>query len=137
MSSWNGLREADHRTGRPELSRAGNSSGILSPSILVCKHCFQILNVTGQVPLQFSNFHVLLYIHFLSSVELECWLADVAFFPSPTLTSTFKHSRPIQARFSIRPFLAWPEGSGVQTKVYLAVNSMYQAEVHLYISRYC
>ena len=36
---------------------------------------------------------VLVYIHFLSLVELERWLAGVAFFPSSTPTTAFQCSR--------------------------------------------
>ena len=64
----------------------------------------------------FRNFYVLLYICFLSLVELERWLADVTFFPSSTPTMAFQHSGHFQARFFFtRPFLTQPEGSGVQT----------------------
>ena len=49
----------------------------------------------------FQNFYVLPYIHFLSLVELKCWLADVVFFPLST--AAFQCSRHFQARFFPRP----------------------------------
>ena len=71
--------------------------------------------IYGQVLLQFSNFHVLPYIQFLSLVELECWLADLALFPSSTLMAAFQCLRHLRARLSPRPFLVWPEGCRIQT----------------------
>ena len=65
--------------------------------------------------LQFSNFLVVPCIHFLLSVEFKRCLADVAFFPSSTLTPAFQHSRNFWAKLFPRPFLTQPEGSGVQT----------------------
>ena len=59
---------------------------------------FQILNAIGQVLLEFSNFYVLPYIHFLSLVELEHWLAEMRSFPH-------QHWRSIPA----------PGGSGHET----------------------
>ena len=52
----------------------------------------------------YSNFHVLQHIHFLILVELERWLADVAFFPSSTLTAAFQWSRHFQAKLFLRSF---------------------------------
>ena len=69
----------------------------------------RILNVIGQVLFQswipglVSNLHVLQYTHFLSLVELKCWLANVRFFPSSTPTTGFQHSTLFRVRFFITP----------------------------------
>ena len=83
----------------------------------------------------YSNFkNVLPCIHFLSLVELECWLADVAFIPSSTLTAQFQPSRHYQA--IPRLFLVWPEGSGVQTKQDLVYTSRGFLRVHFLSGMY-
>ena len=76
---------------------------------------FLFRSSTRLVRYYFKIFYVLLYICFLSLVELKRWLADVTFFPSSTPMVAFQHSGHFQARFFTRPFLARPEGSGVQT----------------------
>ena len=55
---------------------------------------------------------------FLSLVELECWSADVAFFPVIDTYGSIPALK-TRARFFTRPFVAHSEGSGVQTMVYL------------------
>ena len=54
----------------------------------------------------FQYYYGVLYIHYLPLVEFERWSANVVFFPSSTPTATFHPDL----------YLAWSEGSGVQTR---------------------
>ena len=73
---------------------------------------FQTFNEIGQIATEISTVQ---YNCFLSLVELEHWLNEVAFFPFSTLTAAFQCSRYFQARFYPRPSLERPEGLGIQT----------------------
>jgi len=76
----------------------------------------------------FQNFYVLLYIRFLSLIELEHWLAEVMFIPSSTLTAAFQHSRHFQARLSPDPSSL--VGAGVQTILALfTINQVHSLHV--------
>ena len=71
---------------RPFWLHEEGSGGIILPeSVLLECHSFQlhfqIFNAIGQYYSNFQNFYVLPYIHFLSSVELEHWLAEMRSFP--------------------------------------------------------
>ena len=61
----------------------------------------------------FQNFYILLYIHFLSLVELECWLAEMHSFPHQ---HRWQHSSAQDTSGKVIPqTLMQPEGSVVQT----------------------
>jgi len=60
---------------------------------------FQIFNVIGQVLLLWLKLLCLLYIRFLSLVELERWLAEVIVPPSSTLMTAFQCWKCFVARF--------------------------------------
>ena len=68
---------------------------------------FQTFDEIGQIATEISMVQCNC---FLSLVELEHWLDEVAFFPFSTLTAAFQCSRHFP-----RPSLEWPEGLGIQT----------------------
>ena len=61
----------------------------------------------------FQNFYVLLYIHFLSLVELKRWLAKMHSFPHQHRRQ-HSSAKTLWAKLFPRPFLTQPEGSVVQ-----------------------